>query len=368
MQRVSSEQFVALVEAAAEVAGQPDLRAVLTTTVTLARETTGAAYAALGVIGEHGALVDFVHAGLEPARAAAIGHLPVGKGVLGTLIRDPRPIRLDRISDHPDSVGFPPHHPPMETFLGVPIRTRGRVFGNLYLSDKPGGFSDEDERLVEALAAVAGGAVASARLHDKVTRLALVEDRERIARDLHDAVIQDLFAVGLTLQAMSLSTEDSTAALRLSEAVDRIDQSIGSLRTFIFDLRSLSDVRSNPERALRRTVERIVAPHGIPASVEVTAIEGFTAERIDDALHIVREAVSNAVRHGRPGRISVTVRGDDTALRVVVEDDGIGFDIESAGRGMGLDNMASRARRTGGEVVVESSAGVGTTVSALLRP
>ena len=164
-----------MVSGAAAVTATGDLSELLAATAETAREITGAKYAAIGVIGEHGTLVEFIHSGIPEELAEAIGPLPTGRGVLGTLIIEAKTIRLDRIQDHPDSSGFPPNHPPMTAFLGVPVRAGNRVFGNLYLTEKAGGFTDDDEQIVEAFAAIAGSAVASVRLQDKLRRLAVVE-------------------------------------------------------------------------------------------------------------------------------------------------------------------------------------------------
>jgi signal transduction histidine kinase len=367
MDRISLDRFARLIEAAAAVVGQPDLQAVLRTTVETAREHTGARYAALGVIGEHGTLVEFIHTGLEPDQAAAIGAPPVGKGVLGVLIEDPRPIRLDRIADHPASAGFPTGHPPMGAFLGVPVRVANAVFGNLYLADKENGFDEADEQAVVALAAIAGSAVASARLHDRITRVAVAEDRERIARDLHDGVIQDLFAVGLTLQGLIMKTDDPVVAERLDDAVDRIDESIAALRSFIFDIRAFAQSIVDPVRTIHRMVDRLTTVAPVLAEVDVGEIAGTTPEQLDDALGVIREAVSNAVRHAEATTIRVHVSRGTSGLMVVVTDDGCGFDPATVTRGMGLDNLAARTGRQAGEVRIESAPGVGTSVTALLR-
>ena len=136
--------------------------------------------------------------------------MPQGHGILGLLIVDPKPLRLPDLNEHPDRFGFPEHHPPMTSFLGVPIAVRGRVFGNLYLCDKVGSevFTDVDEELAVGLASAAGIAIENARLHARVAEFATLEDRERIARDLHDTVIQRLFAVGLGLQATMRMVSD----------------------------------------------------------------------------------------------------------------------------------------------------------------
>lgn len=364
---LTSEELTSLIQAAAEVAGQPDLEAVLTTTVHTAKEATGARYAALGVIGEHGTLSDFLHEGMHADDVAAVGDLPTGKGVLGALITDPHTIRLDSIIEHPGSVGFPEHHPEMTTFLGVPIKVGDRVFGNLYLADKLGGFTEEDQAKVEGLAAIAGAAVSTARLRDRLTRLALVEDRERIARDLHDAVIQDLFAVGLGLQNVALTSEDTGMAASLDDAVDRLDQAIGSLRTFVFDLRAASQAHTDPARAVRQLVTRLSAPYGVDTSVEVGRDLGrLPADRLDDALHIVRESVSNALRHSGTDRIDVRLDRGDLGLIVAVRDHGSGFDAARRSGGMGLGNMRARTERVGGQLEIDSAPGAGTVVRAVL--
>jgi two-component system, NarL family, sensor histidine kinase DevS len=163
-----------------------------------------------------------------------------GRGILGLLIVDPSPLRLARIGDHPASFGFPENHPTMTSFLGVPVRVRAEVFGNLYLTDKVGSpeFSDEDQAQVESLAAAAGVAIENARLHMRIRDLAVVEDRERIAHDLHDAVIQRLFALGLSLQGMARQRLDAATATGLSEVVAELDDIIRQIRASIFELRS----------------------------------------------------------------------------------------------------------------------------------
>jgi len=215
-----------LIEAAAGVAGQVDLSAILRETVDTAMDLTGARYGALGVLGDHGTLLDFVHAGMPHDSIKTIGHPPRGAGVLGTLTREGKTLRLDDISEHADSVGFPEHHPQMKSFLGTPVRVGERVFGNLYLAEKKGGFTEQDAVLVELLAVTAGAAVATLRLQERLRRAALYEDRERIAHDLHDSIIQDLFAVGLGMQSLmgSLDGGAESTRERLDDFVDRRDR------------------------------------------------------------------------------------------------------------------------------------------------
>lgn len=358
--------LTSLIKAAVDVAGQTELDDLLRTTVRLAREATGSKYAAMGVIGSQDTLKDFIHQGMEPGAAEKIGHLPVGHGVLGTLIREPYTVRVDDIAQHPDSFGFPEHHPHMTTFLGVPVRAGESIFGNLYLTDKPEPYDAEDEVLVEALAAVAGGAISSLNLRRRLSDLALADDRERIARDLHDAVIQDLFAVGLNLQATAGQLQDEAIRRRMDDAIERIDTAIGSLRTFIFDLRSLGTLNTTLTKTMDDMVGRIAggrATWSVHLAEDVGTIDSHI---LDNALLVVREAVSNAIRHGAATELSITLDRTDEGARLVVVDNGRGFDPERVPKGMGITNMAARATDTGGRFSIQSSPD-GTTVHATFR-
>ena len=199
---------------------------------------TGARYGALGVLDEdRTALSEFITVGLEPDEEAQIGARPTGQGVLGLLIAQPEPLRLANLKTHPKSFGFPPNHPPMTSFLGVPIKNPDEVYGNLYLTDKIGWSESTsgDLALVEVLALAAGIAIENARLHQQVQVVAVYEDRDRLARDLHDTVIQRLFGVGLSLQGMAgrAPREMSTG---LGEAVAEIDRVIDRIRATIYQL------------------------------------------------------------------------------------------------------------------------------------
>ena len=167
-----------------------------------------------------------------------IGDRPSGRGVLGLLITEPEPLRLDHLEEHPGRYGFPPGHPPMTSFLGVPVRVRDDVYGNLYLTDKEGAteFTDEDEALAEALALAAGIAIENTRLHDRVRVMSVLDDRDRIARDLHDRVIQRIYAVGMSLQGAARLPERDLVVERVSKAVDELDDTITQIRSTIFEL------------------------------------------------------------------------------------------------------------------------------------
>lgn len=516
-----------LVDAMLTVTAGLELDATLTTIVHTAIELIDARYGALGVRGQGHELVEFVYEGIDEPTRRLIGNLPQGLGVLGVLIDDPRPIRLDNIRDHAASVGFPPHHPPMTTFLGVPIRIRDEVFGNLYLTEKNSGqpFSEDDEVLAQALAAAAGIAIENARLYQqsqqrqawieatrdiatellsgtdpaavfrviaervrqltasavavvaiaedgddepsaigellvaevagaepvdiaalapipvsdgpigaayaqriplctshldvagtagpamvlplrttetvvgvviaqrergaapftdddlsmaaaftdqaalawqlattqrRMRELDVLTDRDRIARDLHDHVIQRLFAAGLALQGAIPRIRPADAAQRVEKCVDDLQEVISEIRTAIFDLHSGSAgstrLRQRLDAALAQFASadvRISARYHGPLSVIEPAIADHTEA-------VVREAVSNAVRHGSATEIALTVRVDDD-LTVEITDNGRGFDgpiTES-----GLANLRLRAQEYGGDLALTEPPGGGTVLS-----
>src|SRR5690349_17095258 len=175
------------------IAGLQSVDQVLQVIVDQVRPLANARYAALGIVDDHGVIERFITAGITAEERARIGPTPTGHGLLGVIIRENRPLRIPDISRDPRHYGFPPHHPPMTSVLGVPVTVRGRTVGNLYLTDKIGAreFSDDDQRLVETFASHAGIAIDNARLHEQVQRLAVVDERERISRDLHDGIIQN---------------------------------------------------------------------------------------------------------------------------------------------------------------------------------
>ena len=372
MSEFTPERIRGLVEAAVDVAGQVDLSSLLGSTVSTAIELTGARYGALGVLGEHGSLVDFVHKGLGEEEAAMIPHLPRLTGLLGTITRSTEAIRLDEISDHPDAAGFAEHHPEMHSFLGVPVKVGERVFGNLYLADKPEGFTTEDVYLVEFLAVTAGAAISTLRLQERLRRAALQEDRERIARDLHDSIIQDLFAVGLSLQTASnqVATEPEAVTSRMIDAVDRLDVTIAALRRYIFDLRPPVWARPSMSTALRDLVAELSEPYGVDVGIDVDCPPDAPEPPLSDhVLAVVKESVSNALRHSSARTVDVRVLCNQGQLTINVADDGSGFNPEADHDGFGLSNLARRVDAVGGEFTLDTAPGKGTvvTVSFLLE-
>jgi signal transduction histidine kinase len=362
-----------LLDAVLTVGSDLDLPAMLQRIVQAAVDLVDARYGALGVLDEsRSRLAQFIAVGVDDETHRAIGHLPEGRGILGLLILDAQPLRLPDLREHPDSYGFPPNHPPMRSFLGVPIRLRDEVFGNLYLTDKTSAevFTDVDEELVIGLAAAAGVAIENARLHARVQELALLEDRERIARDLHDTIVQRLFATGLSLQGtIGLMRSDPSAAVeRVQTAVDDLDLTVKYIRSAIFGLASIPEGSVD---GVRRRVLDVVAEAGDPLGFEPTvlfegAVDAATPEPVTtDLLATLREALSNVVRHAEASRVDVvvTVDAEDGGHLVLrVTDDGVGPPKSGAPRGHGLDNMAARASRRGGSLVITPARPRGTAI------
>jgi signal transduction histidine kinase len=355
------------------IAGELDIDRVLQLIVDSVRDLVHARYAAVGIIDPAGRIERFITSGISAEERAAIGPLPSGHGLLGLIIREGRAYRIPDIGTHPDAFGFPANHPPMTSFLGLPIRTAGESVGNFYLTDKLGAaeFSEQDQRLVEMFALHAGIAIQNARLHARVQRLAVLDERLRIGRDLHDGIIQGIYAVSLSLEDVpDLMGEDpDEAASRVDRAIDRLTTTISEIRTFITGLGSDTDDVSI-EAALVGLADELLLSSGTRTGLDLDLVG---ASEVDDRLspeaagqlvNIAREALSNALRHSRAERIrlSLIVDGDEAIL--TVEDDGRGFD-PAASRGpghFGLANMHDRAGTLGGTLQVASRPGAGARI------
>ncbi len=320
----------------------------------------GARYGALGVLNEdRTGLSEFITVGIEPGLERVIGDRPTGKGVLGLLITDPRPLRLADLKDHPESYGFPPSHPPMTSFLGVPVAVRDEVYGNLYLTEKIGWseFTKDDEELVMALAQAAGIAIDNARLHGRVREIAVFDDRDRIARDLHDAVIQRLFAIGLSLQGITRSITTASISDRLNRAIVDIDETIRQIRSSIFELSSVRDEEGARARVLRLVNELDpVLGFEVHVSFEGPVDSAMAPESQDHLLFVLREALTNVAKHARATTVSVSVSVRDRECALVVMDNGIGIPDSRPEGGLGLSNLEKRANKLGGRLLINSSA------------
>jgi two-component system, NarL family, sensor histidine kinase DevS len=358
------------------IAGVLSLDRVLQLVVDRVRDLVQAEYAALGIADAHGNLERFVTGGISREERERIGSLPRGHGLLGILIREAATVRIPEISADPRSYGFPPQHPQMHTFLGVPITVRGRVVGDLYLTDKRGApeFSEADQAIVEMFAGHAGIAIENARLHEEVERLAVVEERERIGQDLHDSIIQSLYALSLALEEVpDLMAEDALAArARVDHAIDGLHLAIRDIRNFIFGLR--------PERlgqvGLVGGLATVVDEYRLNTMVdiELSADEGGLEPAPDVTIQLVniaQEALSNTARHARATRARVSLdthagAATDAGHELVLEiaDNGIGFDPDEARSEdhRGVRNMRARAASLGGRLEILSGPDAGTRI------
>ncbi|MGH2805989.1 MAG: sensor histidine kinase [Actinomycetota bacterium] len=531
----TERRLAALVEAGVALAADLDLDSLLLRIADLAREVVGAGYAAVGVVGPNKELTRFVYSGIDEELAERIGPLPVGRGVLGLLVDEARPLRLHEISEHPRSYGFPKEHPPMHSFLGVPIIVRGQIFGRLYMTEKEGAaeFSKDDERIALTLASQAGVAIENARLYDEVVSrgeevarrvaeissverladllitesssdtilaiaaeeaqkltgasrttvslldkatgdmiireavgqvdvssllgarmwpgtskahavaermtaevvddlqgdpevhaeaiallgsprrgafvplivrgegvgevaaydrtggapfeesdlvilqvlanqvavalenerlreslrdLTVLEERERISKELHDGVIQSIYSVGLSLQgSMSLlEREPEMSRKRIDDAIAELDNVVRDVRSYIFELQP----KSVQERGFTTAIEELVK------DFEVNTLAHADVELDEDAcsdldestkthiVQIVREILSNIARHAQASEIDLSCSVADGELHLRVDDNGVGFDPSSVARGHGLTNMESRAAKLGGSIEI----------------
>jgi signal transduction histidine kinase len=345
------EKFRHLLDTVVALRSESDLQSLLTRVVETALEMVDASYGALGVLNQRGdGLSAFVTAGMSPEEVQGIGKAPEGLGVLGVLIDDPRPLRLADLHTHPKSHGMPANHPDMSSFLGVPVLSRGEAFGNLYLTNKVGGsaFTESDEQVLLGLAAAASVAIDNFRMLERLREFDLVTERERIARDLHDTVIQRLFATGLRLQATVRLIEEPLVAARIEAAVDDLDVTVREIRSAIFELHEPVGA-GGLRTAVLALCREIGEATGLKAVVSFEGVveSASSPEILEDVLAVIREGLANVARHSRAKSATVTVAVDDHELVVSVIDNGIG--PLSRGRiGNGLRNLRERAARYGG--------------------
>jgi signal transduction histidine kinase len=330
----------------------------------------GARYAALGVLNEERTGLDqFLTTGLSGDEERAIGARPTGRGVLGLLVTDPQTLRLDDLGTHPESYGFPARHPVMTSFLGVPIRVRAsdEVFGNLYLTNKIGAdaFNEEDEALAESFALAAGIAIENTRLHERVRLLSVLDDRERIGRDLHDRVVQRLFALGMGLQAAQRLSDPDVMRERVSRCIDDVDATINEIRTTIFEL-GTEALPGGLRQGMLALAHELTPALGFRPELSFSgAIDNTVPQPVaDQLLAVLRELLTNAAKHANAHRVRVALSVSDDAI-LEVTDDGIGIptSIPTGNHGFGLSNLRSRAQKMHGTMKVQPADGGGTTVA-----
>ncbi|HVB92613.1 MAG TPA: GAF domain-containing protein [Acidimicrobiales bacterium] len=355
-------------DAALVIVADLDLPALLRHVVSEARKLTGARYGALGVLNDEGtALAEFITVGLTADEEKRIGPNPTGLGVLGVVIANPAPLRLAHLDAHAQSVGFPVHHPAMTSFLGVPIRVRGTVYGNLYLTDKVGSpeFSDDDEAVVGAIAVTAGIAIENTRLHDQIQEVAAFKEREGFAKEQRDTVMRRIHEAGIKLDAISAEIGTGTLSDQLQDVIFEIDGAIRQLRSTNLDVGLIRLKRRVRERLLSLLVDlRMVRGFDIHATFEGPVDSRISDQLAAQLLAIVREAVINIGYHSRATEAEILLTVVDEQCQLRVSDNG--RDMSAAQReqeGRGLDNLRRRAEKLQGDLTIENPARGGTVLT-----
>jgi len=364
------ERLIALHKASLELVKDVSLDHLLQQIAQMACEQSSADYAAVGVLDEKGGLKQFITVGMTENEIGLISHPPVGRGLLGELMDTEHPLRVPVIQNHPKSVGFPAHHPVMIPFLGVPIRTSDSQLGQIYLTKKENTaeFTEDDERIIQMLAAYAAAAIQNARLHENTQRLAVLEERERIGMDLHDGIIQSIYGLGLTLESAFhvLDEDPQDAKERLQRSMDELNHVIRDIRSYILDLRP----RKMGDEGLIAGLKRLLAEFRANTLAETnftgseSDISGLSEQHAMALFHICQEALANVAKHARARNVQVSLWGTADRVLMEINDDGNGFDTEKMNLaiGHGLANMTTRAHAVGGDVDISSTLREGSTV------
>lgn len=376
-----SLQLEALHEAALALTNELDLQVVLQKVVDLSRELLNARYGALAVLNEENDRIDqFFTSGIDTGDRKRIGKPPAGHGLLDVTGPSSEPIMVNEIKQDTRSAGFPNFHPAMKSLLGVPIKSKGEIFGNLYLSDKllagtdvsedKAVFTDGDRQLLEKFATQAAIAIENAQLYRKTQELAILQERERFSMDLHDGIMQSVYATGLSLQEVQLQMENEQPDIhkRVDLAIGDLSQVLRDIRNYILGLRpgrfqEQSIVKGISEIALELRANTLL-------NVKVDSLpeeefEPWPGEVTSELLFITQEALTNIRKHSHARNVSIHLSRDEDELLLTIEDDGLGFDPDLLERseGNGLRNMRERARNVGADVEILPSQGDGTQIN-----
>ena len=350
------------------VASRRSVTDVLRTIVAAARRLLDAQYAALGLPDADGGFAEFLADGISDEQWAAIGELPRQHGLLGVMLRDPHPVRLGDIRAHPDFGWWPAAHPVLHDFLGIPIVAGDEILGELFLANKNdrAGFTEQDEELLAVLAAHAAIAIVNARLYERSRELSIMEERHRIARELHDSVTQKLFSLRLTAEAAATVVGDGEAATQLTVVRQLASEATDELRAITVGLRPADLAGDGLATALRKQAELLDRVHGATVAFRGCPVPRLGPAREEAVYRVAQEALHNALRHGAPSKVDIELSTSDASVTLVVTDDGRGFDTDGASRAaqrrLGLASMRERAAAVGGTLRVNSRRGKGTTV------
>jgi signal transduction histidine kinase len=345
---------------------------VLQRLVDVSRGLVDARYAALGIPDGEGGFAQFLTAGMSEELIARLGPLPMTHGLLGAMLESAESYRARDVQRDPRFRGWwPAGHPDMRSFLGVPIRAGDEPIGAFYLTDKEGAdeFSAADQELIELLAAHAAIAVTNARLYERSRELSVLDERNRLALDLHDVLSQRLFALALAAESADalLDTDVDGAREQLARLRGLAQQALEELRLVILELRPPELERDGLATTLRKHVDvvRRVRDGRPELTLELGAEPAASPDRDRELLRIAQEALQNALRHADASRVLVRLAAGDGRLVLEIRDDGVGFDPDAPAlraRRLGLTSMEQRARRVGGRLKIASAAGAGTSV------
>lgn len=368
----ASAAFAALSDAVLRIASQTEVEPVLRGLVDAARELVGARYAALGVPDGAGGFSRFLTAGMTPQQIAEIGPLPRTHGLLGAMLETRESYRTDDIRQDPRFEWWPKRHPEMRSFMGVPIVARDEVVGAFYLTDKQPSFTADDQHVIELFAAHAAVAIVNATLLERSRELSVVEERTRLARDLHDSVAQTLFSATLSAEsAVQLASRDAEAAAgHMRTARELTSRALGELRSIVFELRPADLAADGLAATLGKHLDVVRRVTGQRIELRVQG-EGRAAPEVElELFRIAQEAVSNALRHAGASLVEVSVEMREDAAVLRVRDDGRGFDPGAPGvrsRHLGLTSMEERARSVGARLTIDTAGGRGTTITVEAR-
>ena len=363
-----SQHLVALRNASLALTNELDLANVLQRVVDLSRTLVQARYGALAVLDPEGrSIAQFYTSGLTPEQRKTLGNPPANHGILGLMTRQGEAVRIGDVTADPRASGFPEHHPHMRSLVGVPIMAKGRIFGNLYLADKRvesgtgavvvDSFTAEEQEILQMFAAQAAIAIENAQLYKENQQLAILRERDRIGMDLHDGVIQSLYAIGLLLDDARhrLDSDPEKTRATLGTAIAGLNNTIQDIRNYISDLRPHRFQGRNVRQGLEQLAQELRTDtlFAVHLKVDPQAAAACTARQADEFLHIAQEALANIRKHADATTIQMRFQFSDGLLQMVIQDDGSGF---------GLRNMRERARALHGEFRLEARPGSGSQV------
>jgi signal transduction histidine kinase len=367
--RTGDSMLRGMSDAVLAISGELSVDAVLQKMVDAARELVQARYAALGIPDGEGGFDQFITSGMSDAQIAAIGPLPRTHGLLGAMLENPAPFRTSDIKRDPRFGGWPAAHPVMASFMGVPIVAKRRIIAAFYLTDKQhhAAFSDDDQRLIEMLAAHAAVAIENARLFERSRELSVIEERNRLARDLHDSVTQTLFSVALNAEAAVtlLDRDAGKARAQLEKVRDLSREALAEMRSLIFELRPAELEADGLVATLRKHVDVLQRVRRIEITLDVHGERRLAPDVEQGLFRIAQEALNNALKHAQARRIELLVELEAGSACLSVRDDGAGFDPGSPGtrsKRLGLTSMRERAEALDGVLSIDSAPGAGTTV------